>query len=95
MLHTLIGFAMSVSARRPPQHRGKEDADELHFAFACPLPLHGVMLLSEMCLSGLLVSALTVGISPLEEWQSRLFVPRNTFPSLQLCPCSGHPASGN
>lgn len=57
-------------------------------------PLHA-MLLNEMCFSGLHTSVLAVWISPLEEWQSRLFAPLNTFPSLQLCLGSGHPSSGN
>lgn len=63
--------------------------------FACPLPLHEAELLSEAWFSGLRKSALAAGISLPEEWQSRLFAPLNTFPSLQLCPCSDRPASGN
>lgn len=88
-LHTLLGFAMSVSACRPPQHHGKAGAAQLHFS--CPLPSH----VSATCFSALLGSAPAVWISLLEEWQSRFFAPLNTFPSLQLCPCSGRPASGN
>lgn len=92
-LHTPLGFAISVSAHCLPQHHGKEGAYELHFT--CPLFLHRTVLLSEICFCGLLGAAPAVWISPLEGWQSRLFAPLNTFPSLQLCPCSERPASGN
>lgn len=93
MLHTLLGFVTSVSAHCLHQHHGKEGADELHFT--CPLSLHRTVLLSEICFYGLLGSAPAVWVSLLEGWQSRLSAPLNTFPSLQLCPCSESPASGN